>query len=335
MFSLTESTFFAAKSAAPDEGGESSPDTAAAAEQTSGLSSGDWIQAGIIVGVGIVLAIGAAYLVRRIVSRHNEMIATLAGRVAGTIVFVVAFVYGLNSIGVAVGPLVGALGIGGFAIAFALKDILKNILAGVLIQIRRPFEIGHLIKLSDYLGRVQEVTLRTVVVDAVDGEQIIIPCADVISNPIENWSANEHRRADVIIGVPYDADLDEIIPALGDAMREVDGAIDFREPMVLVDEFAGSSVNLRLLVWHDLDETHFLEFKSRVARAAKTCVNDHGLSVPFPIRTLEVGETGALADLVQATARQSDHDDPADEDDSADEGTHRSAQESSAHGRTS
>jgi len=281
-----------------DGGGGSGEDVAS---QTSGLSAGDWIQAGIVIAVGVVLAFAVAWGVRRVVRKYNEMIAKLAGRIAGGIVFVVAFVYGLNSIGVAVGPLVGALGIGGLAIAFALQDVLKNVFAGVLIQIRRPFEIGHLIKLSDYLGRVQDVTLRTVILDAVDGEQIIIPSGDVISNPIENWSANGHRRTDVTIGVPYDADLDEVIPLLKDAMQEVQGEIDFKEPMVLIDEFGGSSVNIRLLVWHDIDEVHFLEFHSRVAKAAKQALNGAGMSVPFPIRTLEFAPDGPLHALAKSS----------------------------------
>lgn len=287
----------------PDES-DGDPDTAAAVEQTSGLSGGDWLQAGIIVAVGIAIGLLAAWLVRRFVSRYNRMIATLAGRIVGTIVFIIGFVYGLNSVGVAVGPLVGALGIGAFAVAFALRDILQNILAGVVIQLRRPFEIGHLIKLTDYLGRVQDVTLRTVVIDAVDGEQIIIPCHNVISDAIENWSANEHRRADVVIGVPYDCDLDSTLPALADAMRDVEGAIDSRDPMVLVDEFAGSSVNIRLLVWHNIEDTHFLVFRSRVAAAAKKCINDNGIEVPFPIRTLDVPSDSPLIDRSPSAAEQ-------------------------------
>jgi len=231
------------------------------------------------------------------------MIAKLAGRVAGATILAVAFVYSMSSIGVAIGPLIGALGVTGFAVAFAMQDFLKNLLAGILIQLRRPFEIGHLVRLDGRLGRVQDVTLRTVLLAAVDGEQVIVPCHNVISNPIENWSANANRRrTDVVIGVPYDADLDDIIEKLERAMAEVPGALDDAAPMVLVDEFGGSSVNLRLLVWHDIEETHFLEFKSRVSIAAKRCVNDNGMSVPYPTTTLDVPDGSPLVDGL--TARQ-------------------------------
>ncbi len=266
-----------------------------ATASSAGLDAADWVQAGAVLVLGVLLAVLAAWLVRRSVRRYNEMIAKLAGRVAGATIIVVALIYGLSAIGVAVGPLLGALGVTGFAVAFALQDILRNLLAGVLIQVRRPFEIGHLVVLNDHLGRVRDVTLRTVIMDAVDGEQVIIPCHDVISNAIENWSANDNqRRSAVVIGVPYDADLDAIIGELIEAMRDVEGALAGREPMVVVDEFGGSSVNLRLLVWHDVEATHFLEFRSRVAIAAKRCVNDNGLTVPFPTTTLDVPDGSPL-----------------------------------------
>ncbi len=232
------------------------------------VETGEWIRGGIIVAVGIVGAIVVAAVVRRLMRGQSQMIASLLARLFGGIVAIAGLVYGLNSVGVAIGPLLGALGVAGFAIAFALQGILANILAGVLIQIRRPFEIGHLVKLGDYLGRVDDVTLRTVVMTSVTGEQVITPCSTVIDETIENWSANRYRRADVIVGIDYDADVDEAIDVLSEAMAGVDGALTDRPNKVVVDGFGGSSVDIRLLVWHDLEQVHFLDFRHRVARAA-------------------------------------------------------------------
>lgn len=267
-------------------------------------TTGDWIQASIIMGVGIVGAIGAAWFVRRLLRGRNQMIATLAGRVVGTIVLIVGLVYGLNSVGVAIGPLIGALGVAGFAVAFALKGILSNMLAGVMIQVRRPFEIGHLVKLGDYLGRVDGVTLRAVEMTSVNGEQIIIPCANVIEDSIENWSANRYRRADVTVGVDYDADIDQAVEVLTEAIEGVDGALLDRANKVVIDQLGGSSVDIRLLVWHDLEEVHFLDFRHRVARAAKRALDGAGIGIPYPIRTLDIPSGSPIANLASADAGQ-------------------------------
>ena len=261
------------------------------------VETGEWIRGGIIVAVGIVGAIVVAAVVRRLMRGQSQMIASLLARLFGGIVAIAGLVYGLNSVGVAIGPLLGALGVAGFAIAFALQGILANILAGVLIQIRRPFEIGHLVKLGDYLGRVDDVTLRTVVLTSVTGAQVITPCSTVIDETIENWSANRYRRADVIVGIDYDADVDEAIDVLSEAMAGVDGALTDRPNKVVVDGFGGSSVDIRLLVWHDLEQVHFLDFRHRVARAAKYALDGAGIGIPFPIRTLDIPSGSPLERL--------------------------------------
>jgi small-conductance mechanosensitive channel len=262
--------------------------------------TGARIQAGIIIAAAIVGAFAASWLVRRLLRGHSQMIASLLARAVGGFVFIAGLVYALNSVGVAIGPLLGALGVAGFAVAFALKDILANILAGVLIQIRRPFEIGHLVKIGDYLGRVDDVTLRTVVMSSVTGEQIIIPCAHVIDGSIENWSANRFRRADVTVGIDDDADVDRAVEILTAAVADIDGAQPDLANKVIIDGFGGSSVDIRMLVWHDLDEVHFLDFRHRVARAAKYALDDAGIGIPFPIRTLDVPDGSPLAALVAA-----------------------------------
>lgn len=289
-----------------DGGGESGDDsgTAGAAEQAQGLSAGDWIQAGIIVGVAIVLAILVAIGIRRLVRQRNEMLATLAGRVAATIVFVVGFVYGLNSVGVAVGPLVGGLGIGGLAIAFAMKSILSNILAGVLIQLRQPFQVGHLVKLGDFFGKIEAVTLRTVDMETLDGEYVLIPAAMVVENPIENWTTLGKRREEVLVGVSYDVDPHEAAQGIKQAVSELDVILDDKEVKVVITGFGDSSVNLRILAWHDIDD-HFLDVTHAIAAAAKTWCDANDVGIPFPIRTLQIDDVDRIASSF-TTGRSSD-----------------------------
>ena len=271
------------------------PLTAARPTALLAVETGDWIRGGVTVAAGVLGALIIAALVRRLMRGKSQMVASLLARTFGGIVAVVGLVYGLNQVGVAIGPLLGALGVAGFAIAFALQGILANTLAGVLIQIRRPFEIGHLVKLGDYLGRIDDVTLRTVVMTSVTGEQVIIPCATVIDETIENWTANRYRRADVIVGIDYDADVDEAIEVLTEAVNGVDGALTDRPNKVVIDGFGGSSVDIRLLVWHDLEAVHFVDFRHRVARATKYALDRAGIGIPFPIRTLDL-PAGATLD---------------------------------------
>lgn len=274
--------------------GSGSSGASAAVAQADGLTAGDWIQAGVIVGVAIVLAFAVALAIRKLVQKQNQMLATLAGRVAATIVFVVGFVYGLNSVGVAVGPLVGGLGIGGLAIAFAMKSILSNILAGILIQLRQPFQVGHLVKLGDFFGKIEAVTLRTVDMETLDGEYVLIPAAMVIENPIENWTTLGKRREEVIVGVSYDVDPHEAAQGIKQAVSDLDVVLDDKEVKVVITGFGDSSVNLRILAWHDIDD-HFLDVTHAIAAAAKTWCDANDVGIPFPIRTLQIDDVDRIA----------------------------------------
>src|SRR5207249_11269776 len=91
------------------------------------------------------------------------------------------------------GPLLGALGIGGIALAFALQDILENFIAGLIIQARRPFRRGDEINTHDYVGRVEDVNLRNVIIRTFDGERVLLPNAMVLKAPVEHTSELQSR----------------------------------------------------------------------------------------------------------------------------------------------
>ena len=75
---------------------------------------------------------------------------------------------------------------------------------------------------------------------------------------------------------------------LTEAVNGVDGALTDRPNKVVIDGFGGSSVDIRILVWHDLETVHFLDFRHRVARATKYALDRAGIGIPFPIRTLDI-----------------------------------------------
>src|SRR5918911_169522 len=94
--------------------------------------------------------------------------------------------YSLSVLGVRLGPLVGALGIGGVALAFAAQTILANFLGSIILQLRRPFRRGDQIATAGCEGTVEDVNFRTVVLRTFDGERVLVPCSQVLSNPITN-----------------------------------------------------------------------------------------------------------------------------------------------------
>ena len=109
-------------------------------------------------------------------SQHiDEDLAIFLGRVVKTSVMVLGLVTALSALGVDVSALVAGLGLTGFALGFALKDVISNVLAGILILIYKPFEKTDYIKVKTYEGTVISTDLRYTVLIAADETKLFVP----------------------------------------------------------------------------------------------------------------------------------------------------------------
>src|SRR6266540_7297448 len=95
------------------------------------------------------------------------------------------------------------LGIIGFTVGFALQDVMKNFASGIILLLQQPFNVGESIGVKGFDGTVMEIDLRSTEIRATDGRVIILPNADVLSNPIINYSRADQRRVDLILNLPH------------------------------------------------------------------------------------------------------------------------------------
>lgn len=262
----------------------------------SNLTLTDWVVAALILVAGLAVGRIGRGIVARAIGRNEEdepLVVQVMGRIITSVAAVAAFIYALSVLGIRLGPLVGALGIGGLAIAFAAQSILSNFLASVILQVRRPFRNGDLVQTNDQDGTVEDVNFRTVVLRTYGGERVMVPCAEVLSKPIVNYSTLGRRRTAIEIGVPYDADLTHVREVLLRAVEGVDGAREQPPPEVWVEKFGASSVNLVVRFWHAPDLPTLWRVRSDVAIAAKQALDEAGIAMPFPQRVLHFSESAA------------------------------------------
>lgn len=259
-----------------------------------GLDAADWITAGVVLVVGVVGSAVAARLVGRVLVRRGieGFAGDLVGRLLGYLVLALGLFYALSVLGVRVGPLLGALGIAGVALAFALKDILENFLAGVLLQVRRPFDRGDQIVTGDHEGTVIEVNARSVVIEQPSGERVVVPSSSLINDPIVNLTAHPLRRTTLEVGVAYGTDLERARQVIGDAVAGVEGASGGPAPEVLVVAFGESSIDLAVRYWHGSTIASMWTVRDEVARAVKAALDREGIDIPFPQRVLRWAADG-------------------------------------------
>lgn len=261
---------------------------------TGGLDAVDWITAGIIAVVAVVGAVVASRLVSRLMQRRGteSLVGDLVGRLAAYVIVAIGLVYALAVLGVRIAPLLGALGIAGIALAFALRDILENFVAGLLLQIRRPFDKGDQIVTGEIEGTVREVNARSVVIDTPDAEQVVVPSAELINQPIVNLTAHPMRRTTLEVGVAYATDLDRAKEVIEAALADVEGVAAQPAPETRVFQFGESSIDIAVRYWHEPRIATMWRVRDEVARAVKRSFDEAGIEIPFPQRVLWTGDDG-------------------------------------------
>jgi small conductance mechanosensitive channel len=194
-------------------------------------------------------------------------------------------------------------GIVGLALGFAFQDMAANFVSGFAMAAKRPFEIGDVIEVEGYIGTVLSINLRSTEIMSFDGNEIIIPNRILFENPLTNYYRTKTRRIDLSVGVSYGDDLELVEKITKEAIQSLSNLNKSNEVHVLFKEFGDSSINLEVQYWVPYD-TYFqyLQGISDGVKAVKKAYDANGITIPFPIRTLDFGIKGGK-DLSEMTVQ--------------------------------
>lgn len=193
----------------------------------------------------------------------------------------------------AVTSLLAGAGIVGLALGFAFQDIAANFVSGVLIALRKPIQIGDLIESNGFFGIVSRITLRSTIVRTMPGQQVHIPNKDIYSEPIVNYSVTGKRRVDLDCGVSYGEDLEQVREVTLRAIRNLSYLDAAHEVDFFYKEFGDSSINFTVRYWISFKkQADYLKAMSDGIMQIKKAFDAEGITIPFPIRTLDFGIKG-------------------------------------------
>lgn len=237
------------------------PDTiVAAADLLEGdVTTTEWLTALAIFIGGLVAAAILRRVVLRVLRRGaassvvpvDETAASLVARIAQAVLASFTTVYALYALGVQVGPLLAALGIGGVAIAFAMRDTLENLIAGLVLQLRRPFVIGDSVTLGSSEGTVVDIGFRYVQLSRPDGTVALLPARRVLDDVVVNHSGGHPRRTALRIALAPGTDVTAARAAVQDAVAAAPSVLPTPAPAVLLAGSDTGAVELLVRVWHD------------------------------------------------------------------------------------
>lgn len=228
----------------------------------------------------------------------NAFIADLVRQLIRIFFFVVGIVLALDVLGATavIGTLLGAAGIAGLAVGFAVRDTVENYIASIMLSIRQPFNPKDFVRIEGHEGFVISLTSRATILMEMDGNHIRIPNAIVFKSTIINYSTNPHRRFVFELGVDAESDLDEALSIGLETVCAQEFVLRDPSPDAWIDKLGDSNVVLTFVGWIDQNRTDYLRARSEAMRLVKDALETSGFSLPEPIYRLRF-DTGALESL--------------------------------------
>lgn len=196
------------------------------------------------------------------------------------ILLAVVVIAALEQLGVQTTAAVAILGAAGLAIGFALQGTLGNFAAGVMLILFRPYKIGDVINAAGFIGKVEGIEVFNTVLLTPDNRKIIVPNGQIASGAIENLSAMETRRIDMVFGIGYGDDLKKAKAILAELLAEDERVLKDPEAVIALGELADSSVNFVVRPW--VKAADYWAVKWDFTEAVKLRFDQEGISIPFP-----------------------------------------------------
>ncbi|MEU5883537.1 mechanosensitive ion channel family protein [Spirillospora sp. NPDC047279] len=257
------------------------------------------LSAAIILCVTFALARLIAGIVTSVTLARQgpDSSVTIFGNITRVVVLGIGMLVMLQSLGVSITPLLGALGVGGLAVALALQDTLANLFAGVHVLASKTMEPGDYIKLSSgQEGYVVDINWRNTSIRTLSDNIEVIPNAEFSKSILTNF----HRPAQdmsllVQASVAYESDLERVekvvIEVGEEVMNEVEGGVKDAEILVRFHTFAESSIDFTVILRiNEFGEQFRIkhEFIKRLHRRFRA----EGIHIPFPMRQIVMADTG-------------------------------------------
>lgn len=270
----------------------------------------DWTQLiemiqnrGIEFSINLVTALAIFYFGRMLINiavrglrkvmQKQEVEKTLETFVCNLVrmgLLVIVAIAAIGALGVETTSFIAIFGAAGLAVGLALQGSLSNFAAGVLIVLFRPYRVGDFIEAAGINGVVEQVQILTTILRTGDNKRVIVPNGQIMDSIITNFSANETRRVDLVIGVSYSDDIDRVRQAIREVVAADERVLTEPETTIAVSQLADSSVNFVVRPWVRTPDYWPVLFG--LTEAIKKRFDRDGISIPFPQQDVHLYHVG-------------------------------------------
>ena len=272
-------------------------------EVSEGLTAAVETAGGLVIEYGMsVIGAIALLIVGRMFAGWSRSRLTKALTQAGTDVSLVPFfasmlyylilgivlVAALNLFGIETTSLIAIFASAGLAVGLALQGTLSNFAAGVMLLVFRPIRVGDFVEVAGQAGTVKEIAIFNTIMHTGDNVRIVIPNGAIYGDIVKNYSYNDTRRIDLVMGIGYGDDIGQAIQIIervvtGDSRTLTDPA-----PVIAVAELGDSSVNLVVRPWCNASDYWALRWN--LTRKLKEELEAGGCNIPYPQSDVHIVE---------------------------------------------
>lgn len=249
----------------------------------------------LAVLVFVLFIIGAKY-VGKLLDKllrfkvRQDSIREITIKIAKVVVIAVGFfvALGLLNLNTILTSVLAGAGVVGLAIGLALQGTLNNTFSGIILSFLPELQIGDWIENNGYAGRVVEINLRSIVIKEADNNFVVIPNSQVVDAPFKNFSRTSRSRVMLDCGVGYNSNLEQVKKLTIETIENLYPPQKNEEVEFMYKEFGDSSINFVVRFWTNVTSNRdILLAKSQAIIDIKKVYDQHGINIPFPIRTLE------------------------------------------------
>ena len=173
-------------------------------------------------------------------------------------------------------------------LGLALQPILSNFFAGIVISFEKPFRINDWIRVGEVEGRVEKITWRTTYIRTRENDNVVLPNSKIAEEQVINFYTPHPLHLERIhVGVHYRTPPYRVRRALLDCVAGVEGTLEKPTPEVYLLSFDDSSMTYELRVWIE-DYANSPRIGSEIRGRIWEEFKRSGITIPFPIRTLEL-----------------------------------------------
>ena len=198
-----------------------------------------------------------------------------------TILLIIAVI---GKLGVETTSFAALLASAGVAIGMALSGNLQNFAGGLIVLLFRPFKVGDWIESQGVSGTVREIQIFHTILTTADNKVIYIPNGALSSGTVTNYSREDTRRVDWVIGVEYGENYDKVEGTVRRIISEDSRILNTPEPFVALHALDASSVNVVIRVWVKSGDYWGVYFDMN--KKIYSVFNEEGIDFPFPQLTV-------------------------------------------------